>query len=102
MVAFFDALEPVLGGQGKDVITRLPDIELDTVQILLEVRNSVGLDLGQRLFLELVQGVGRLGLPALGEWLGGVLAIEIGSNGELECDLAHLLELKSAGICRWA
>ena len=83
-MAFFDALEPVLGGEGKDVITRLPDVELNAVQVFLEVCNSVGLDLGQRLVLELVQGIGRLGLPALWEWLGGVLAIEIGRNGELE------------------
>ena len=48
------------------------------------LRNGIGLDLGQRLVLELLQGGGRLGLPALGEWLGGVLAIEIGRHGELE------------------
>ena len=84
MFAFFEALEPVLGGQGKDVITRLPDVELDTVQVFLVVRNGVGLDLGQWLVLELLQGGGRLGLPALGKWLGGVLAIEIGRHGELE------------------
>ena len=75
---------------------------MDTVVVFLMIGNGVRPDLAERLGLELFECAGCLGLPSLGERLGGVFAIEIGRNGDLECDLAHLLELKSAGIFRWA
>ena len=102
MAALLQALEAVFGWFCEEVVARLPQVKMDAVVVFLMIGNGVRPDLAERLGLELFERAGCLGLPSLGEGGGRVLAIKIGRNGELECDLSHLLELKSAGIFRWA
>ena len=80
MAALLQALKAVFGWFCEELVARLPQVKMDAVVVFLMIGNGVRPDLAERLSLELFECAGCLGLPTLGEWLGGVLAIKIGGD----------------------
>ena len=101
MVALLQALEAVFGGFCEEVVTRLPNVKMDAVVVFLMIGNGVRPDLAERLGLELLECAGCLGLPSLGERLGGVWAIEISADGELKGHGTNLMEFEGTARGRY-
>ena len=101
MAALLQALEAVFGWFCEELVARLTNVKMDPVIVFLMIGNGVRLDLAERLGLELLKCAACLGLPSLGEGFGRILTIEIRADGELEGQLADLLECESAGLRRY-